>query len=323
MKALHIFSGGLDSMLAAQVIRAQGIAVLGLFFETPFFSSAKAKESAASIHLPLKIIDLTASHLEIVRKPKYGYGGNMNPCIDCHSLMLRTAGELMEQEAASFIISGEVLGQRPMSQNIRALSTVAKASGFNGLILRPLSAKHLPLTIPEQMGWVKRKELLDFSGRSRKPQMGLAKKLNIEQFPSPAGGCSLTDPIFSRRLKDLLGSGTECEVREIQLLKLGRHFRLTPRTKLVVGRNKEENETILSLSRSTDLILEVESVPGPTVLLCGEVTQESLDLAVFITASYSDAEEGQSVEVKMLGKGMDRVGRGTRIAKARFAGLMI
>jgi tRNA-specific 2-thiouridylase len=323
MKALQLFSGGLDSMLAAQVIRAQGITVLGLFFETPFFSSAKAKESAASIHLPLKIIDLTASHLEIVRRPKYGYGGNMNPCIDCHSLMLRTAGELMEQEAASFIISGEVLGQRPMSQNIRALSTVAKASGFNGLILRPLSAKHLPLTIPEQKGWVKREELLGFSGRSRKPQMALAKKLNIEQYPSPAGGCSLTDPIFSRRLKDLLGSGTECEVREIQLLKVGRHFRLTPRTKLVVGRNKKENETILSLSRGTDLILEVESVPGPTVLLCGEVTQESLDLALFITASYSDAEEGQSVEVKMLGRGMDRVGRGTRIGKARFADLMI
>jgi tRNA-specific 2-thiouridylase len=323
MKALHIFSGGLDSMLAAQVIRAQGIEVLGLFFETPFFASAKAKESANRIHLPLKIIDLTASHLEIVRRPKYGYGGNMNPCIDCHSLMLRKAGELLEQEAASFIISGEVLGQRPMSQNIRALSTVAKASGFNGLILRPLSAKHLPLTIPEQKGWVKREELLDFSGRSRKPQMELAKKLNIEQYPSPAGGCLLTDPIFSRRLKDLLGSGIECEVREIHLLKLGRHFRLTPRAKLVVGRNQKENETILSLSRDTDLILEVESVPGPTALLWGEVSQESLDLALSIAASYSDAKEGQSVEVEMLGRGMDRTGRGTRIAKGRFADLMI
>jgi tRNA-specific 2-thiouridylase len=323
MKALHIFSGGLDSMLAAQVIRAQGIEVLGLFFETPFFASAKAKESANRIHLPLKIIDLTASHLEIVRRPKYGYGGNMNPCIDCHSLMLRKAGELLEQEAASFIISGEVLGQRPMSQNIRALSTVAKASGFNGLILRPLSAKHLPLTIPEQKGWVKREELLDFSGRSRKPQMELAKKFGIEQYPSPAGGCLLTDPVFSRRLKDLLGSGTECEVREIQLLKLGRHFRLTPRTKLVVGRNQKENETILSLSRDTDLILKVESVPGPTVLLWGEVSQESLDLALSIAASYSDAEEGQSVEVKTLGKGTDRTGWGTRIDKGRFADLMI
>jgi tRNA-specific 2-thiouridylase len=323
MKALLIFSGGLDSMLAGQVIRTQGIDVVGLFFETPFFSSAKAKESAASIDLSLKIIDLTASHLQIVRKPKYGYGGNMNPCIDCHSLMLRRAGELLEKEEASFIISGEVLGQRPMSQNLRALSTVAKASGFNGLILRPLSAKHLPLTIPEQMGWVKREELLDFSGRSRKPQMGLAKKLNIQGYPSPAGGCLLTDPIFSRRLRDLLKSGTECEVREIELLKLGRHFRLSPRAKLVVGRNKEENETILSLSREAGLILRVESIPGPTALLCGELTQDSMNLALSITASYSDAKEDQSVEVRMLGRGLDRMGKGTRCVKSRFAELMI
>jgi tRNA-specific 2-thiouridylase len=323
MKALLIFSGGLDSMLAGQVIRTQGIDVVGLFFETPFFSSAKAKESAASIDLSLKIIDLTASHLQIVRKPKYGYGGNMNPCIDCHSLMLRRAGELLEKEGASFIISGEVLGQRPMSQNLRALSTVAKASGFNGLILRPLSAKHLPLTIPEQMGWVKRKELLDFSGRSRKPQMGLAKKLNIQGYPSPAGGCLLTDPIFSRRLRDLLRSGIECEVREIELLKLGRHFRLSPRAKLVVGRNKEENETIVSLFREAGLILRVESIPGPTALLCGELTQDSMNLALSITASYSDAKEDQSVEVRMLGRDLDRMGQGPSCVKSRFAELMI
>jgi tRNA-specific 2-thiouridylase len=323
MKALLIFSGGLDSMLAGHVIRTQGIDVVGLFFETPFFTSAKAKESAASIDLFLKIIDLTASHLEIVRKPKYGYGRNMNPCIDCHSLMLRRAGELLEKEEASFIISGEVLGQRPMSQNLRALSTVTKASGFNGLILRPLSAKHLPLTIPEQMGWVKREELLDFSGRSRKPQMGLAKKLNIQGYPSPAGGCLLTDPTFSRRLRDLLGSGTECEVREIELLKLGRHFRLSPRAKLVVGRNKEENETIHSSFREAGLILRVESIPGPTALLCGELTQDSLNLALSITASYSDAKADHPVEVRMLGRGLDRVGKGTACVKSRFDELKI
>jgi tRNA-specific 2-thiouridylase len=266
---------------------------------------------------------LTASHLEIVRKPKYGYGRNMNPCIDCHSLMLRRAGELLEKEEASFIISGEVLGQRPMSQNLRALSTVTKASGFNGLILRPLSAKHLPLTIPEQMGWVKREELLDFSGRSRKPQMGLAKKLNIQGYPSPAGGCLLTDPIFSRRLRDLLGSGTECEVREIELLKLGRHFRLSPRAKLVVGRNKEENETIHSSFREAGLILRVESIPGPTALLCGELTQDSLNLALSITASYSDAKADHPVEVIMLGRGLDLVGKGTACVKSRFDELKI
>src|SRR4030042_2624974 len=210
MKALLVFSGGLDSLLAAQVIRAQDIDVLGLFFETPFFSSEKAKQSAAEIHLPLKIVDLTESHLRIVRKPKHGHGGNMNHCIDCHALMLRSAGDLLEKEEASFIISGEVLGQRPMSQNFKALSIVAKESGFNGLILRPLCAQHLPVTVPEERGWVKREELLSLSGRSRKPQMELAGKLNIRHYPSPAGGCLLTDPVFSRRLRDLFSSRPEC-----------------------------------------------------------------------------------------------------------------
>jgi len=310
-------------MLAGQVIRAQGIEVLGLFFETPFFASGKAKKSAAVIHLPLKVVDLTLRHLEIVRKPKHGYGGNMNPCIDCHTLMLRKAGEMLEEEGASFIISGEVLGQRPMSQNLRALSTVAKASGFNGLIVRPLSAKHLPPTLPEQRGWVKREELLDFSGRSRKPQMALARKFGIEEYPSPGGGCLLTDPVFSRRLKDLFDSGSECPVQEIQLLKVGRHFRLAPRAKLVVGRNKKENETILSLSRDEDVVVKVESVPGPTAILCGEHTQESLDVALGITASYSDAEEGQSVGVMIVGRGLDRMGQGTKVDKSKFTDLMI
>ena len=164
MKALLVFSGGLDSMLAAQVTRAQGIDVLGLFFETPFFSSEKANQSAAEIDLPLRIVDLTEPHLRMVRKPKHGYGGNMNPCIDCHALMIRSAGELLEKEGASFVISGEVLGQRPMSQNFRALSIVAKESGFNGLILRPLCAKHLPVTTPEEKGWVKREGLLGSPG---------------------------------------------------------------------------------------------------------------------------------------------------------------
>jgi tRNA U34 2-thiouridine synthase MnmA/TrmU len=323
MKALLVFSGGLDSLLAAQVIRAQDIDVLGLFFETPFFSSAKAKQSAAEIHLPLKIVDLTEPHLRIVRKPKYGYGGNMNPCIDCHALMLRRAGELLEKEGASFVISGEVLGQRPMSQNFRALSIVAKESGFNGLIVRPLCAKHLPVTTPEEKGWVKREGLLGLSGRSRKPQMELAGKLNIRHYPSPAGGCLLTDPVFSRRLRDLFSSRPECTLREIELLKIGRHFRLGPATKLVVGRNKKENDIITSLSCENDLVLQVENLPGPTVLIMGEASPEEEAFALSITASYSDAKEDQAVEITIVGRGMKRSSQGKKCDKGRFSPMMI
>jgi len=323
MKALLVFSGGLDSLLAAQVIRAQGIDVLGLFFETPFFSSEKAKQSAAEILLPLKIVDLTEPHLRIVRKPKHGYGGNMNPCIDCHALMLRSAGELLEKEGASFVISGEVLGQRPMSQNFKALSIVAKESGFNGLIVRPLCAKHLPLTTPEEKGWVKREGLLSLSGRSRKPQMELAGKLNIRHYPSPAGGCLLTDPVFSRRLRDLFSSRPECTLREIELLKIGRHFRLGPATKLVVGRNKKENDIIASLSCENDLVLQVENIPGPTVLVTGEASAEEEALAVSITASYSDAKEDQAVEITIVGRRMERFSQGKRCDKGLFSPMMI
>jgi tRNA U34 2-thiouridine synthase MnmA/TrmU len=289
MKALCVFSGGLDSMLASELIRAQGIEVLALFFETPFFASPQARKSAESIALPIKVVDITDSHLEMLKNPKYGYGGHMNPCIDCHALMIRTAGGMLEQERASFIITGEVMGQRPMSQNLKALSMVASESGFQKLILRPLSAKRLPITLPEEKGWVDRERLLGFSGRSRKPQMELAERLHITEYPSPAGGCLLTDEVFSRRLKDLLSASPHLALREIELLKLGRHFRIGPHTKLVVGRNEKENHTIHSLSKETDLVLRTVSVPGPTVLVLGDLTPEMEDLAASITVSYSDA----------------------------------
>ena len=299
MKALCVFSGGLDSVLASQIIRAQGIDVLGLFFETPFFTSRRAKISAKAIELPLKVVDLTEPHIEVVKHPAHGYGGNMNPCIDCHALMFRTAGRMLEEEGASFIITGEVLGQRPMSQNLKALSTVAAQSGFPRLVLRPLSAKLLQTTLPEEKGWVKRDLLLNFSGRSRKPQMELARKLNITDYPSPAGGCLLTDPIFSKRLKDLFVSEPDFEIRELELMKVGRHFRLGPHARLVVGRNKSENEIITSLAKPDDLLLSAQSAPGPTVVGLGEFTAELELLPPRITVSYSDAKEGERTEVRL------------------------
>jgi tRNA-uridine 2-sulfurtransferase len=323
MKALAVFSGGLDSMLAATLIRAQGIDVLGLFFETPFFEAARAARSAEILHLPLMILDITLPHLEVVKKPRYGYGGNMNPCIDCHALMLRSAAERLAEENAQFILTGEVLGQRPMSQNLRALSTVAARSGRPELILRPLSAKLLPITMPEEKEWVRRDELLALSGRSRKPQMELARAFNITEYPSPAGGCLLTDPLFSRRLKDLLSDRLNCEIREIELLKVGRHFRLKPGTKVVVGRNKKENERILSLAGPSDLVVKVDSVPGPLVLVVGTIDRETEKQAVALALSYSDARDGEVAEVKLLRGGTERKESAPARPKSEFQRFMI
>jgi tRNA U34 2-thiouridine synthase MnmA/TrmU len=213
---------------------------------------------------------------------------------------------MLEEEEANFLITGEVLGQRPMSQNRRALSVVASESGYQGLVLRPLSAKRLPLTIPETEGWVERDKLLDFSGRSRKPQMALAKSLNIKEYPSPAGGCLLTDEVFSRRLRDLLTSRPSFELPEIELLRYGRHFRVGPHLKLIIGRNKSDNQAIQSLSSDKDLLLRPVSVPGPTVLVLGDPSPEEEELIASMTVSYSDAGDNLGTEVQMIRKGVEQ-----------------
>ncbi len=302
MKALSLFSGGLDSILASELVRSQGIEIQAFFLKTPFFSSnKKVAESANAIRLPLKVIDITNRHLDIVKKPKYGYGENMNPCIDCHALMLRIAGEMMEDEKAHFIITGDVLGQRPMSQNRKALFIIDSESGLDGLVLRPLSAKNLPPTIPETKGWVNREKMLNYSGRSRKPQMDLARSLNITNYPSPAGGCLLTDSVFSRRLEDIMSSDTPILSREIELLKIGRHFRIGPKTKIIVGRNEDENRSIDMLAAENEILLNTVSVPGPTALITGEISSLIGELAAAITASYSDAHNGE-VEISLKAK---------------------
>lgn len=287
-------------MLASEIVRGSGIEVQAVCFETPFFTAAKAKESAEAINLPIKIIDITKSHLHMVKNPKHGYGENMNPCIDCHALMFRTAGEMLETENAHFILTGEVLGQRPMSQTRQALSIIDAESGMKGLILRPLSAKRLPPSIPEEKRWIERDRLMGFSGRSRKPQMELAKNLNITRYPSPGGGCLLTDKVFSRRLRDLLSSDSGFGRRDIELLKFGRHFRIGPETKVIVGRNRAENQSIHLLSERNDLLLNAISVPGPTVLVTGRIGPGAEELAAMMTVSYSDAGDGQTEEVSLV-----------------------
>jgi len=323
MKALCVFSGGLDSMLAAELTRAQDIDVLALFFETPFFSSEKAQKSARLLDLPIHVVDITQRHLEVIKNPMYGYGGNMNPCIDCHILMFRIAGRMLESEGAHFVVTGEVVGQRPMSQNKKSLARIAVESGIKDLLLRPLSAKRLPLTLPEERGWLRRDKLMDFQGRSRKPQMELARVLNIKEYPSPAGGCLLTEKVFSQRLKDLIDSQSGLDLNEIELLKLGRHFRIGPHTKAVVGRNKKENQALLSLVQYNDFVLTSTAVPGPITVVSGDGSKKLLELAATITAAYSDAAESETTPVRITGESGEQIWTTKVSDKEKFRRYMI
>lgn len=297
VKAVGLLSGGLDSILATHLLQDQGIELLTVSFRTPFFDSQKAQRAAAQLQVPLRIMDISEEHLQLVRNPRYGYGKNMNPCIDCHILMLKRAGQLLERENFDFIFTGEVLGQRPMSQNKQVLRMVARDSGYEGLILRPLSAKLLPETIPERKGKVDRGKLLHIRGRSRKSQLELAKRYGIGDFPDPAGGCVLTDPGFSRRLRDLLAHQDEVQIREIDLLRVGRHFRLDEWTRVIVGRHKEENERILELAQEGDVIIRVTDYPGPIALIPRGSPDSSIEIAACLCVRYSDAPNDRPAEV--------------------------
>ena len=302
-KAIALFSGGLDSILAFKVIEEQGIDVLGITFETPFFSAAKARMMAERIGLPLAVLDITEEHLRMLRAPRYGFGRNMNPCIDCHTLMLRIAGRRME-EGFDFVFTGEVLGERPMSQGRQSLHVVAKNAGYPDRILRPLSARLLPETEPERSRKVDRNRLCDIQGRGRKRQMEMAAHYGITSYPPPAGGCLLTDPIFARRLRDLINRHPDHRIRDIELLKVGRHFRLTDTTKVVVGRNAGDNDAIMRLSEARDALIRVDRFPGPTVLVPGGGDEETRRLAAGLCARYSDAPRDREAVVHCLRDGI-------------------
>ena len=298
MKAMVLLSGGLDSTLAMKLLLEQKIEVVALHFVSPFFRSSWAVKTAGEWGVPLLEVDITEDILELLKAPPHGFGSQMNPCIDCHSLMLRKAKELMKEMGASFVATGEVLGERPMSQNRAALRMVERESGLEGLLLRPLSAKLLPPTIPEKEGWVDREKLLDIQGRSRKRQLELAKMWGIKDYPSPGGGCLLTDPQFSKRLRDLM-ENEELTKENVALLKLGRHFRLRKGVKLVVGRNKEENEELRKLFKRGDFLLEAYSHKGPSAILRGGASDEDVKLAGSIVGRYSDLGEGERLKVKI------------------------
>jgi len=300
IKAVALFSGGLDSILAVRLIQEQGIEVKGVNFKTPFFGIDKTYSAAKRLDMDLEIIDITQELLEILRNPKHGFGKNMNPCIDCHALMFKKAGEYMVKIGAFFILSGEVLGERPMSQNRNSLNVIVRESGFEGRILRPLSASLLAETIPEKEGLVDRSKLLDISGRSRKRQMELASKMGIGGYPSPAGGCKLTEPAFSKRLRDLFAQES-FSLEEIELLKLGRHFRLNRDIKLIVGRNKEENEQLKNYFENGDFLFKAKNLKGPVSLLKkgSKVNNGLIDKSCQITARYCDRNEEENKEVNI------------------------
>ncbi len=296
-------------MLAAAVLRAQGLEVTLICLVTPFFGADRARESAAHLNLPLREVDITDKYLPLIYDPPHGWGRGHNPCIDCHILMLREAGTLLVAEGFDLLFTGEVLGQRPMSQNRGSLNLIAKESGFADVLLRPLSAKFLRTTQPELLGWVDRERLLNLSGRGRKRQMALAKEFGITRYPAPAGGCLLTDPGYAVRLKELLRHLQEVPAprRELELLKFGRHFRLPGGAKAVVGRTQRENEALVGLKAPEDFLVKVDKIPGPVVLVYGAQSGEDLEVAAKLAAAYSDAPPGMPVRVDATNGGQARV----------------
>ena len=286
-RALAMISGGLDSILAAKLIKEQGIDVIGICFRSYFFSEESAKKMTKQIDIPLVVVDFSKEHFELVKNPKHGRGKNMNPCIDCHSMMMNYAGELLEKYEADFIITGEVLNQRPMSQNRQALDIVKKESGFKDKILRPLCAKNLQPTEMELNGLVDREKLMKISGRSRKVQMALAEEWGIKEYPSPAGGCRLTEPGYALRLKDLLGFNSTPNENELSLLRYGRHFR-----------TKEEGDEIKKLINDTYLNFHPIDFSGALVVMENEGTAEDRELAARIAVRYSKGKNEEEVKVR-------------------------
>ncbi len=304
MKAIALLSGGLDSTLAAKVVLDLGIELEALDFLTVFCTCTNrgetclaSQKAVSALGIPLKVLNVSEEYLPMVKNPKHGYGSNMNPCIDCRIFMLKKAKAYMEEIGASFIVTGEVLGERPMSQRRDSMRLIEKESGLDGLILRPLSAKLLPASIPEKEGWIDREKLLKIQGRSRKPQIQLADHYGIRDYPCPAGGCLLTDPAFARRIRDLIHHDSDFTLNDVHLLKMGRHFRLSPRLKLVVGRNEEENQKIQTFSEERDILIKLLRFPGPLSLLRGEAGEGEIRQAASITARYSKAKDFEKVEV--------------------------
>jgi hypothetical protein len=330
IRAIGLVSGGLDSALAVAVVKRLGVDVLGLHVEIGYSapvvrreiageraSDIAADESArmsAAFGVDVRILDCSVEYFDVLLHPRHGYGANANPCIDCHLFMIRKAKEVMDREGARFVFTGEVLGQRPMSQNYKALGLIENECGLGGLLVRPLSAKLLPETVPEKNGWLRRDGLLDIQGRSRRRQMELAGELGITGYSSPAGGCMLTDENYAAKLKDWMAHRGETPLthEETLLFSVGRHFRLSPSVKIVVGRREAENAYIERAWRGGWLAVPLDG-PGPTVLVQGQPNEEDLHVTASFVARYCDAKSSPAVKVAV------RRGEAERIFEAAAA----
>jgi tRNA-uridine 2-sulfurtransferase len=297
VKAISLLSGGLDSILATELIQRQGVEVVAFNIKTPFCipkkdGSSEATQAADQLKVTLKVVCVGKDYLQMLKNPKYGYGKNMNPCIDCKIFMIKKAKKYAKEIGAQFLFTGEVLGERPKSQHYPALKVIEEDSGLKGKLLRPLSAKLLPETSAEKKGLIDRNKLLDIQGRSRKPQFQLAKDYGITSFPAPAGGCLLTCEEYSKKLRDLLANKKRISMSDVALLRIGRHFRLG-KNKIIVGRNEGENKLLTAQRTASDFYFESPDIVGPTTILQGVKTKVAVETAAKLTAFYSDAKTGE------------------------------
>jgi tRNA U34 2-thiouridine synthase MnmA/TrmU len=294
-----LLSGGLDSTLAAKLIQDQGTEVIAFNFRSPFYKSdqkgrSEAAEAASKFNIPLKVAMANTEYLKMLLNPKHGYRSGMNPCIDCKILMLKKAKQFAKGIGAKFLFTGEVLDQRPMSQHRKALDIIEKEADLEGKILRPLSAKLLPPTEAENKGWVDRTKLPSIKGRSRKPQIALASTLGVFDYPSPAGGCLLTEKEFAARLRDLINHKRNIIMKDVAILKVGRHFRFE-KNKMIIGRNEEENRVLLNLNDRRQTYLEVQDCGSPVTVLQGRLSKKALAVAARLTARYSDSKSEETL----------------------------
>jgi len=300
VKAIAAISGGLDSIVAAGLVARLGVDVLLLHVQHFFGANERARaeihQIAGQLGLPLRIVDVSEEHLEVIRRPKFGYGRGMNPCVDCRIFLLKVAKRVMEEEGAQFVISGEVLGQRPKSQQLREMMRVQEETGLGDRLLRPLSANLLPDTLPVKEAWLRREDLLSIHGRTRHEQMALAATFGITGYPQPAGGCLLTEKTYAARVRDAFDhlGRDRVDLEQFRLLRIGRHFRLSDDAKVIVGRNHTENTQLDAFAEGRTR-LEPVAVMGPTSLVEGTPTAEEIALAASLAARYCDVDTGETV----------------------------
>jgi len=313
IKAVALLSGGLDSTLAVKMIIDQGIEVHALNFTSAFCTcttsarkaggcKSESRRVAEEFGIPIKVIIKGDDYIDIIRSPAHGYGKGINPCVDCRIYMFKAAKKYMEEIGASFILTGEVLGQRPMSQRRDTMRIIERDSGLEGLVLRPLCAGHLAPTIAEKEGLVDRKKLLSVAGRGRRPQMDLAEELGVNDYPCPSGGCLLTDVTFSKKVRDLLDNKEDIEKRDLLLLKTGRHLRHEG-FKIVVGRDEADNARLKSLITPEYMALEPVDFPGPLVVIAGEANECVRQFAAGLILRYASAKAGEDKRVQLSYKG--------------------